>query len=308
MMSIKRHTITLFASIALLIPTYTFSQSCANFTTLDTSDLLNNFTMIEIGFDCPDNTSTAVDVPMAIHWEISPIEGSNFSISCNPPDLITASVEDNVLSFAYGKAIPWSGGYAGVEIITPAGNLTTIAAKGVGDSVQIMDSTGSIRNLRDGGLRNAYYVISTIDMNYASDSASGTAEIQAPTVTVAMGGADGRVSVKGDVGKADMRGLRNVLAVQGNLTGNTTAIGAASEIKVSSTGGCDSFVDTGTDNTCQVTSVSVTVVDIDCLGSAGTATCKSDGGNSTSAAANDRASVPFACGLVFAFAAFIQSL
>lgn len=301
-MDIRRYIITpLFASTLLLLPTITFSQSCTNFTMLDTSDLLNNFTTINIGFDCPEiANSTSTDIPMAIHWHITPVAGANFSISCNPQDLITASVENDVLSFAYGKnAIPWSGGYAGVEVITPAGNLTTIALNGVGDSVEITDSAGSIRNLQDGGVNNAYYVITTNDIKYASDSVSGTAEIQAPTVNVAMGGVDGRVSVKGDVGVADMRGLRNVLVVQGHLE-NATAIGAENEIKVTS---YDSFVDTGTDNTCQVTSVSVNVDDIDCLGSAGMTTCTNEDGNTTSSAttANGRA---LSFGLVFAFAAF----
>lgn len=309
MMSITRRTVSFLASFALLLFTDTSAQSCTNFTQLDISRFLDNFTTIAIGLDCPESlpavNGSLVTIPANnLHWHITP--GGNLSISCYPKGLITASVDNDVLSFAYGKAVPWQGGLAGVEIIAPAGNLTKIAAKGVGNSVEIMDTTGSIQNLEDRGANNVYYVVSTSNIFYASDSTSGSAYIQAPTAKVAMGGTDGKVSVKGNV-NADMRGVRNKLFVQGNLT-SATAVGVGSEISASE-GSCATLNDTaGVDTTCQVnTDVSVTVVDIDCLGSAGTATCNNDAGTS-GAGPIMKSIVSTATGLVIACSVLLLSL
>ena len=286
-------------SVALLFSNAS-AQTCSNFSQLNTTLLWDNFTRIEIGFDCPALNGSSADIPLAIHWHITPIAGANLSVSVNVQGLLTASVQGGVLSFEYGEAIHWNGGPAGVEIVCPAGNLTTVSTNGVGHSIEVIDDSGSLKMLEDSGVNNSFYVTTTSGIQYASDSVNGKAQIDAPSINVKMGGVDGDARVKGNV-TAQLSGVGNKLVVAGNVT--ATATGVNSELLV--TGGCDSFSDEGVDNTCQATDMTVMVTGVECVGPKGTATCSNIVVFSTSSAM--RASLAMR-GVVLAFATVLVSV
>jgi len=267
-MDISGNGAVFLACIALLLANVS-AQSCANFTLVNTAGFWDNFTTIELGpLRCPADRTAAI--PLAIHWHVTPKAGANLTVSSNIEGLVVPSVSGGVLSFAYGNALTWRGGSAGVEIVCPAGNLTTISSTAAGNSVEVTDNTGTLKLLEDRGDNNSFYVTSTAAIQFASDSVNGTAEILAPTVTVKMGGTAGEVHVKGAT-NAVMRGVNNRLVVEGNVT--AVASGVANSVLATS--GCG-FTDTGVDNTCQVTDVTVTVTEMACRGPEGTAFCEDD--------------------------------
>lgn len=277
MMGCSRLTTTALAYFyaAFLVVTAS-AQSCGNFSQqINTKGLFfDNVTTIEIGpLPCPGMNGNSVGIPAAIHWHITP--GANLSVFANVEGLVKPSLSEDglTLSFEYGNGVSnWRGGAAGVEIVYPPGNVTTISCTGMANSIEITDDSGTLKRLHDrGGVNNNFYVTSTEGIQYAADSTNGTAEIDAPIVEVRMGGIDGVVQVKG-MADAKMSGLRNKLVVEGDAT--VSATGVQSMVFV--TGTFNVLTNTGHDNSVQATDATVTVTDMACTGPNGTAVCKDD--------------------------------
>lgn len=264
-------SIALFFKL-MLATTASAMETCGNFSQqINTTGFLDNFTTIEIGpLECPMMRGRkAIAVPAAIFWHIIPLPGANLSVTANIEGLVIPFVNDGVLSFAYGNAIPFQRGQqAGVQVVLPTGNFTTISSTGVSNSVEITDTFRSLKFLQDRGVNNGFYVTSTSDIQYAADSLNGTAQIDAPNVVVKMGGIGGDVHVKGST-NAEMSGLGNTLVVQGNATVSTPGV----ESNVIVNGMLDSISDTGVNNTFEMTDATVTVADLDCVGPMGTSAC-----------------------------------
>ena len=130
---------TLF-QIAIIALQQTTKVAAADFTSIGGGADLASVTKVDISFDCPPQNQ---NVPNTM-FTIQPSDSAD--VSSSPPNLVTTSVQDGVLSLAWNAEVASTASEGGVKIGLPAASLESVSIASQ-KTAQIFDGFTSLKEV-----------------------------------------------------------------------------------------------------------------------------------------------------------------
>ena len=244
---------------------------------------------------CPSENAV-FNAPTSINLIISPTEaGTTAKIYTNSANLVTPSLAGGTLQFLWKTGLPATQTSAGILVMIPSDQLTSVTVQGVDNDVTIENGFTSLGSIDVSGVRNIIEAVTSSTTQPLTVSASGisnSATIEAVDVSLVISGTTNNAKIKGAVSNVEMSGSRGTVLVEGAVTG-ILANGISNAISVNGNNGCAGFPASGgggISGTCSTSTQTVAVSGTQsCTSSAQSSVCTSkysSSGSSTSRSCN----------------------
>ena len=129
-----------FFQIAIIALQQKIKVAAADFTSIGGGADLASVTKVDISFDCPPQNQ---NVPNTM-FTIQPSDSAD--VSSSPPNLVTTSVQDGVLSLAWNAEVASTASEGGVKIGLPAASLESVSIASQ-KTAQIFDGFTSLKEV-----------------------------------------------------------------------------------------------------------------------------------------------------------------
>lgn len=129
-----------FFQIAIIALQQKIKVAAADFTSIGGGADLASVTKVDISFDCPPQNQ---NVPNTM-FTIQPSDSAD--VSSSPPNLVTTSVQDGVLSLAWNAEVASTASEGGVLIELPAKNIQSVFVSSQ-NTAQILDGFTYLNDL-----------------------------------------------------------------------------------------------------------------------------------------------------------------
>jgi hypothetical protein len=213
---------------------------------------------------CPSENAV-FNTPKSINLIISPTEaGTTAKIYTNSANLVTPSLAGGTLQFLWKTGLPATQTSAGILVMIPSDQLTSVTAGGSGDVVTIEDGFTSLSSIYVSGGRNIIEAVTSSTtqlLTYTDTGISNSATIEAVDASLVITGTNNNAKIKGAVSNVVMSGIRGTVLVEGDVT-KIVANGISNAISVNGNNGCAGFPaggGVGISDTCSTSTQTVAV-------------------------------------------------
>jgi hypothetical protein len=192
---------------------------------------------------CPPENAV-FNTPSSINLVISPTEaGSSAKIYTNSANLVTPTLAGGTLQFIWKTGLPPTQTSAGIILMIPRDQLTSVTADGTGDVVTIVDGFTSLSSIYISGVSNIIEAVTTSTtqlLTYTDSGISNSATIEAIDISLVITGETNSAEVKGAVSNVELSGINGFVLVEGDVT-KVIANGINNLISVNGNYGCAGF-------------------------------------------------------------------